>query len=146
MDLDDIGEVLAIENELFSSPWSVDMFIHEILNHKAFTLVDVTEKCIVGYTCGWKVLDEFQITNVGIARTHQRRGLAEFLLVEVMNIMLKDFCFNYFLEVRESNNPAIRLYRKLGFVEIGKRKNYYSNPVENALIMHLNLGSDKEHE
>ncbi len=144
MNLEDIEDILEIENDLFTSPWSIEMFVHEILNHKAFVLCDVSEKRIVGYTCGWKVLDEYQITNVGIAISYQRRGLAEFLLLEVIKIMLKDYCFNYFLEVRESNKPAIQLYRKLGFIEIGKRKNYYNNPVENALIMHLNLGSDKE--
>ena len=144
MTLEDIEEILLIENELFTSPWSMAMFVHEILNHKAFVLTETSENLIVGYTCGWKVLDEYQITNVGIAKAYQRRGLAEYLLIKVIKLMLEEFCFNYFLEVRESNISAIQLYRKLGFIEIGRRKNYYNNPIENALIMHLNLGSGKE--
>ena len=134
----DLVNILEIEKELFSNPWSQKMFLQEIEKQDAFVLEDVTKKEISGYICGWEVHDEYHITNLGISEKYQRKGLATRLTKFLIKKKIEKGFRDFFLEVRKSNIPALDFYKKLGFKIIATRKNYYKKPVEDAIIMHCN--------
>ncbi|MCK4696144.1 MAG: ribosomal protein S18-alanine N-acetyltransferase [Candidatus Cloacimonetes bacterium] len=138
MNESDLINILEIEKEIFSNPWSEKMFLEEIKKHDAFILEDVTKKNISGYICGWELHDEYHITNLGVAKKFQRKGLASRLTKFLMEKKIKKGFKDFFLEVRKSNISALRFYKKFGFGIIGTRKNYYQKPVEDAIIMHCN--------
>jgi ribosomal-protein-alanine N-acetyltransferase len=131
----DLEQVMQIENAVFSVPWSENTFADSL--HSENTLYVVAEKeCgIVGY-CGMYVsLDEADITNVAVDSLHRREKTAEKMLRYLIGLATEKGVTEIFLEVRETNVGAIRLYERLGFEEVGIRKNYYEKPKENALIM-----------
>jgi [ribosomal protein S18]-alanine N-acetyltransferase len=139
MNAADLAEVKEIENTLFPDPWSEEFFVEEFERHDAYVLAENQTGKLAGYLCGWHVLDEFMITNIGIRKEDQRKGLGEFMLREVISQKAETGVIYFYLEVRESNLSAIQLYNKLGFGIIGKRFDYYQNPEENALVMSLML-------
>jgi [ribosomal protein S18]-alanine N-acetyltransferase len=139
MTSEDVVEVMEIEANLFPDPWSEEFFSEEFERHDAFVLENNQTMELAGYICGWHVLDEFMITNIGIRKDLQCSGLGEYLLREVMSQKADAGVIYCYLEVRESNVPAISLYTKLGFGIIGKRLNYYQHPDENALVMSFML-------
>ncbi len=139
MEIADIIVIMELEKELFSAPWSEAMFSEEIKGHYAYILQKDENKEIIGYLSGWKLLDEFTITNIGISQKFQRMGLGAKLVKFIISKLLYERCFMFYLEVRESNLKAIRLYEKFGFEQVGLRVNYYQNPVENAVMMRLNM-------
>ena len=134
---EDIPNIMILEKELFSTPWKEDMFIEEIEKQYAYVLE--TKNKIIGYICGWKLLDEFNITNIAIAAEFQRNGFGKALVQFLMSKLLDENCFKFFLEVRESNLVANKLYERMGFSIIGSRKNYYNSPQEDALVLGLNI-------
>ena len=130
-----VKAVAELEKICFSDPWSENSVASELKNKLALWLVAEEEGRVAGYigsqTCG----DESDVMNVAVHPDFRRRGIAETLvnaLVEELRA-IGSRCLT--LEVRASNVPAISLYEKLGFGEIGRRKNYYRNPREDALIM-----------
>ncbi|OQX70452.1 MAG: ribosomal-protein-alanine N-acetyltransferase [Candidatus Cloacimonas sp. 4484_275] len=123
---------MKTEIRKMTNPWTEKMFIDEIKNHDAYVLGEVSGKEIIGYICGWEIAGEFEITNVAVSPEFQRHGFGERL---VKFIREEKKCRIFFLEVRESNFAARKLYEKLGFKVIGVRKNYYHSPIENALLM-----------
>lgn len=130
-----VAHVAQLEKICFSDPWSENSVASELKNKLALWLVAEEDGRVAGYigsqTCG----DESDVMNVAVHPDYRRRGIAEALvnaLVEELKA-IESRCLT--LEVRASNVPAIALYEKLGFVEIGRRKNYYRNPKEDALIM-----------
>ncbi len=133
---EDIPSIIILEKELFSTAWEEEMFLEEIEKQYAYVLQEENE--IIGYVCGWKILDEFNITNIAIASDFQRQGFGELLVRFIISKLLKDECYKFYLEVRESNNKAQRLYEKIGFSVIGSRKKYYHTPEEDAQILGLN--------
>ncbi len=137
MKREDIPDIMILEKELFSTAWEEEMFLEEIEKQYAYVL-EIKDK-IMGYICGWKLLDEFNITNIAIAADFQRKGFAKTLVRFLMSKLLDEKCFKFFLEVRESNNSAKKLYKKMGFSLIGSRKNYYHSPDEDALIFGIDL-------
>ncbi len=139
MEIADLAMIMKLEKELFSAPWSEAMFSEEIKGHYAYVLQKDENKEIIGYLCGWKLLDEFTITNIGITGNFQRMGFGIKLVKFIVSKLLYEKCFIFTLEVRESNLKAIRLYEKFGFEQVGLRVNYYQNPVENAVMMRLNM-------
>ncbi len=130
----DLPKISKIELECFSLPWTADMLKTQISDRHIF-LVAVEKEEILGYIGLMKVLDEGHISNVAVAEKHRGNGIANELLNELLD-RTKDLSF-LTLEVRESNEPAISLYKKFGFFPVGLRKNYYEKPKENALIMTL---------
>ncbi|MCI4445999.1 MAG: ribosomal protein S18-alanine N-acetyltransferase [Candidatus Aminicenantes bacterium] len=139
---DDLPEVLNIERLCFSNPWSKETFRAEIQNKAiSFPLVviDTSSKRIVGYIIFWQIRDEAQINNVAIHPDYQGRGWGEIALRYVLNRLQESGVNFVTLEVRVSNQPALKLYHKLGFKVIGIRKDYYTNPVEDAYVMDLIL-------
>ena len=130
-----VKAVAELEKICFSDPWSENSVASELKNKLALWLVAEEEGSVAGYigsqTCG----DESDVMNVAVHPDFRRRGIAESLvnaLVEQLKA-IESRCLT--LEVRVSNVPAISLYEKLGFSEVGRRKNYYRNPREDALIM-----------
>ena len=130
-----VSAVAALEKICFSDPWSENSVASELKNKLALWLVAEEEGTVAGYigsqTCG----DESDVMNVAVHPDFRRRGIAEALvnsLVTELNA-IGSRCLT--LEVRVSNVPAVSLYEKLGFAEIGRRKNYYRNPREDALIL-----------
>lgn len=141
MKMEDIPTIMILEKELFSTAWEEEMFIEEIENQYAYVLEIKNE--IFGYICGWKILDEFNITNIAIAAAFQGKGVGKALVQFLMSKLLDENCFKYFLEVRESNHAAKKLFEKMGFNVVGVRKKYYHSPQEDALVLGLNVMEKK---
>lgn len=131
----DVPAVVRIEQEIFSEPWSADSFRKGIEAQSDIYLVAEEDGEILGYCGLWGVIDEGQITNVAVAPQHRRRGVAEMMLRELMQQAAEARYTEFTLEVRVSNAPAIALYHKLGFHDEGIRKDFYSKPREDAIIM-----------
>jgi ribosomal-protein-alanine N-acetyltransferase len=139
MERADLSEILAIEKESFSSPWSAGMFTEEIENKLAQCLViRITSegKSIIGaYIVFRLIVDEAHLHNLAVKKEFKRHGLAQILLETMKNIAMQVGIGACTLEVRESNKEAISLYRKCGFVVKGRRPLYYTDTHEDALIM-----------
>ena len=127
--------VAELEKICFSDPWSQRSIASELTNPLSHWLVAEAEAGIAGYVGSQTVMEETDMMNIAVHPDHRRKGIAEALvcaLVEDLKAM-GSHCLT--LEVRASNDPAISLYEKLGFAQIGRRKNYYRNPREDALIL-----------
>lgn len=132
---DDIDKVYAIECECFSHPWSKEAFLNEINQRLAFYLVVEKDGEVVGFAGVWLILDEGHITNIAIKKAFQGQGLGYLLTAKLLVEIKRKGIHKITLEVRKSNTKARSLYKKLGFVEAGERKNYYSQPTEDGIIM-----------
>jgi ribosomal-protein-alanine N-acetyltransferase len=136
MTMDHLSEVLVVEKQSFSTPWSRDGFMFELLHNKvAHYLVAIAQEMVVGYAGMWVLVDEAHVTNVAVLPTWRRRGIGERLLTELMIIAKNHGANKMTLEVRKSNWGARQLYEKLGFVALGCRRNYYSETHEDAIVM-----------
>lgn len=137
MTIEDIDQVLRIEQEAFTLPWTREAFEHEMTTnlYSYYILAETEEKEIVGYCGMWIVMDESHITNVAV--TEKMRGLkiGEGLMREAFRVVLEQEVVLMTLEVRVSNDVAKKLYYKLGFQDGGIRKNYYTDTQEDALVM-----------
>lgn len=136
--IEDAKEIFAIEMECFSVPWSLDSIETELLNEdKKLYYVVEDANGVVGYAGAWLVYDEGQITNIAIRPSARRQGFGAELTSALIEECFKRGMHEIFLEVRISNLSALSLYRQLGFTVKGMRKNYYSEPKEDAYIMSL---------
>ena len=126
--LDDVWE---IEKICFSSPWSREDLEKQINIETSHFLVAVEDGRAVGYMGLQIFSDEGYVTNVAVLPQYRQRGIAAMLINEQMKNQMAFIT----LEVRQSNTPAINLYTKMGFENVGIRPNFYSNPTENAIIM-----------
>jgi len=130
-----VSAIAALEKICFSDPWSENSVASELNNKLSLWLVALEGERVAGYVGSQTVCEETDMMNVAVHPDFRRQGIAE-ALVNVLVEELKaigSHCLT--LEVRASNMPAIALYEKLGFHEIGRRKNYYRNPREDALIL-----------
>ena len=135
MTADHVAAVAALEKICFADPWSERSVASELDNKLALWLVAVDGGAVAGYVGSQTVLDETDMMNVAVYPDYRRQGIAEKLIQELV-VRLRSLgsrCLT--LEVRASNGPAIALYEKLGFTQVGLRKNYYRNPREDALIL-----------
>ncbi len=136
--IEDAKEIFAIEMECFSVPWSLDSIETELLNEdKKLYYVVEDANGVVGYAGAWLVYDEGQITNIAIRPSARRQGFGAKLTSALIEECFKRGMHEIFLEVRIFNLSALSLYRQLGFTVKGMRKNYYSEPKEDAYIMSL---------
>ena len=135
----DLPEILKIENLSLNIPWSEKMFVQELSNAKPFSFSRVLRikesPQILGYTCFWILGPEVHLHTLAISPHSRNWGLGSCLLEWVLEKGKEEKASVAFLEVRSSNIPAIHLYKKYSFQEIGKRKNYYTHPREDALIL-----------
>ncbi|MEE1061457.1 MAG: ribosomal protein S18-alanine N-acetyltransferase [Ruminococcus sp.] len=130
-----VDAVLEIENECFAHPWSRQSIESELENKNSVFYTALEGDEVAGYIGMSTVLDEGYIFNVAVSAKHRKKGIGSALIQELVTYGKKNnFCF-LTLEVRESNENAISLYSKFGFIKVGERKNYYSDPVENAVLM-----------
>lgn len=132
---DHISQMVELEKICFSLPWTADMIRSELNNPSCLYLAAVDGDTLAGYIGIQTVLDEGYINNVAVRPEYRRRGIAAALislLIEQARAIGLAFMT---LEVRESNAPAIALYEKLGFTTVGRRKNYYEKPREDAILM-----------
>jgi [ribosomal protein S18]-alanine N-acetyltransferase len=134
---DEIDAVLAIEEASFTSPWTREMYLAEFDNHGVsyFYLARNENRDIVGFCSFWRILDELHINNLAVAPAHRRSRAATELLTRVLEDGAKLGAKRATLEVRRSNEPAQQLYERFGFSIAGVRRDYYSNPVEDALVL-----------
>lgn len=135
MNIDDTLQVYNIEKMIFSLPWSQKSFMEACQKPENIYLVALIEGQVVGYCGMWTVMEEGNITNMAVAWQHRRNGIAFLLMKEMERIAAPKGITAFFLEVRESNVNAIKLYEKMEYKSIGIRKNFYEKPVENAIIM-----------
>jgi [ribosomal protein S18]-alanine N-acetyltransferase len=133
----DLDAVLAIEAESFTSPWTREMYVAELENvGVSFCYLARNESGdILGFCSFWRVLDELHINNLAVAPTYRRRGIGTELLTHVLNEGARLGAYRATLEVRRSNEVARHLYEHLGFATAGVRRAYYTNPVEDALVL-----------
>jgi len=124
-----------LEKICFSDPWSERSIASELNNKLAFWLVAVEGETVAGYIGSQTVMDETDMMNVAVHPDFRRQGVAEALVNKLVENLKRMGSHCLTLDVRASNAPAIALYEKLGFSEIGRRKNYYRNPREDALIL-----------
>ncbi len=133
----DVDEVYAIENETFSDPWSKNSFRVSISEPSNHYLVAIVEGRVVGYCGYWGVAGEGYIYNVAVKASFRRQGIGLSMLKELIVQARGRGMTSLTLEVRQSNEDAIQLYRRLGFAEAGVRKDFYTKPSEDAIIMWL---------
>ncbi len=132
----DLDGILEIEAASFTNPWTREMFVWEIENSDVTHIyVARAGERVVGFCSVWVVLEELHINNVAVGPAWRRRGVARSLLVHVLNAAVELGATRATLEVRRSNDAALGLYRALGFEIAGSRPAYYSNPIEDALIL-----------
>ena len=142
MTLDDLDEVLAIERVSFQTPWSRGAFRYELTqNRVAHSVVMRSGRDLVGYLCLWEIGHEIHITNLAVRPDFRRRGVARALLGAMLDDGRRRGVELAFLEVRPTNIEALALYESLGFRMIGRRKGYYFDTGEDALVMEARLGA-----
>ncbi|MCI9332112.1 MAG: ribosomal protein S18-alanine N-acetyltransferase [Oscillibacter sp.] len=145
MNGDHLDEVAELERLCFPDPWSRNMLKEELENDLAAFLVALDEQgTVVGYAGLQVVLDEGYILNVAVRPDCRRQGVAGQLLNVFLNFAKGNQLAFLTLEVRASNYAAIALYGSRGFRGMGRRKNYYEHPREDAVIMTLDLAGEQE--
>jgi ribosomal-protein-alanine N-acetyltransferase len=134
---DDLDGVLAVEEESFTNPWTKEMYAWELQNRSVchIFVVRTPEHRVAGFCAFWLVVDEIHINNVAMRPALRGRGIGTDLIRRVFDEAKKLGARRATLEVRRSNEAARRLYERLGFTVTGTRPNYYTNPVEDALIL-----------
>jgi [ribosomal protein S18]-alanine N-acetyltransferase len=140
MEIDDIDKIYEIESESFATPWSKEAFYNELTKNRfaLYTVIELGSE-IAGYCGAWIVVDEAHITNIALLPEHRGKGLGEALMRKVMEMARRMGARTMTLEVRVSNDTAKSLYRKLGFQDGAIRKKYYTDNMEDALVMWVNL-------
>lgn len=135
---DDLEAVLRIETASFAEPWSREMFKSELIAGISLALVARSEEnTIRGYLCGSMVAGELHISNIAVEAEARRQGVGSKLLLSALTEASLRGIKTATLEVRVSNLTAQALYRYFGFTVVGRRRRYYTEPVEDALIMSL---------
>jgi len=131
-----LNQVVEIEKASFPTPWSHSAFTYEILqNSFAHYIVAMADNQVVGYGGMWCVLDEAHITNVAVRTDCRMKGVGRAIMMEIIRRAVLMGISSITLEVRPSNTAARKLYTALGFKERGKRKRYYTDTGEDAIIM-----------
>lgn len=135
MMIDDLDAVMEIEEELFPVPWTKEGFFTFLTRDDAMFLVVEEKEKILGYCGLLMVLDEGDVLNVAVRKDRQREGIGNFLMESLLRLSSERGVNIIHLEVRKGNETAIRLYERLGFERDGLRKGYYTDPVEDAILM-----------
>ena len=142
MEEDDLDEVLEIEKRSFAAPWSKNIFKETLSFPLSVNLVvrKRVDNKVAGYANFYLVGKEVQVLNIAIKPELKRRGYGTGLLSYAIDFLKVRGGEEFYLEVREGNSEAMRLYEALGFEKIGKRKGYYSETKEDAIVMRLKVG------
>ena len=140
----DVRQISLIERASFSDPWPEYVFSQALRSPLCRALVVRSAQAVAGYLVGYVRGTDLHIANVAVSPDYRRQGIARSLLVAALNDIASG-CTHAFLDVRESNDAAIRLYRSLGFREVGRRPGYYRCPVEDALVMRRPMALEDPH-
>ena len=140
----DIDEVSEIERMCFPSPWKTSAFVEELSCRDAFDWVvketgETGGNSIIAYICSRLIIQDMYILKIAVTPRRQRQGIASWLLEKCFVLASEKNVQIAFLDVRPSNIPAIKLYKKLGFHTVGIRPNYYIETREDALVMRKHL-------
>lgn len=130
-----VAQVAELEKLCFSAPWSENAVRGELTNPLSLWLVAVDGDTVAGYIGSQSVMGEADMMNVAVSPSYRRQGIAEKLVVSLVEKLTAQKVSSLTLEVRASNEPAIALYEKLSFMQVGRRPNYYTKPKEDALIL-----------
>ena len=134
---DEIDAIMAIEQSSFTNPWTRAMYAAELAHTgRSFLYVARTpDGRVIGFCSFWRILDEFHINNLAVEPARRRLGVARALLARVLSDGVAIGARRATLEVRRSNEAAQQLYASFGFLVAGVRRGYYTNPVEDALVL-----------
>jgi len=139
MTLEDLPVVTELDSLSFTLPWPERSFRYELTNNPASRCwVAELDGRVVGMIVAWMLVDEAHIATLATHPEHRRQGIARNLLTYALRYMSKEGAVTSFLEVRESNIPAQEMYRRFGYDEVGRRKRYYKDNNEDAILMTLN--------
>ncbi len=131
----ELDAVALLERQIFSDAWSKEAFAEELNSPFSELFTARREEELAGYLALRCVLDEGEITNVAVNPAFRRLGCGKLLLEQAFTVAKRRELSTLMLEVRKSNAPAIALYQSFGFVKVGERRNYYHDPLEDALLM-----------
>ena len=134
-----VQQIAALEQCCFSDPWSETSVRQECRNPLSFWLVAVEDEKVVGYIGSQSVPPEADVMNLAVAPEYRRKGIGRSLMQALTGFLCTQGIESLFLEVRASNEAAIALYNEFGFSMVGRRKKYYVNPTEDALILRKEL-------
>lgn len=135
MKAEHVPQVAQLEKLCFADPWSEMSIASELQSIWSYWIVAMDAEQVVGYVGSQSSVDETDIMNIAVHPDWRRNGIAEKLIDSLIAELKNRGSRALMLEVRVSNIPAIALYEKLGFRQVGRRKNYYRNPKEDALIL-----------
>lgn len=142
-----LEQIVELEQQIFSSPWTYEQLKSQVKDSMHEFICAVSEDGeVLGYVGMMYILDEGYISNVAVSPKHRKKGIADRIICSLCDICDKLSLSFVTLEVRASNEAAKALYAKHGFVPVGRRKNYYDLPKEDAILMtkYLNRGKDLE--
>ena len=137
----DLNTIVEIENASMSSPWSLDSYKEALDSDHAFIMVADEAGVCVGFAVFYLTAPESELPDIVVSESYRGRGLGKLLLDASIRQLSLRGVDTVFLEVRVSNERARTLYEKMGFEEIGRRKYFYSNPIEDAICMRLEIDS-----
>ena len=153
MTVDDVSAVVDLDKKSFSLPWPERSFRFELTDNPASRCwVAEREGNIVGMIVVWLIVDEAHVATIAIDPEYRRQGIGKRLLAHALRHMIRDGARSSFLEVRESNRVAQEMYRKFGYEVTGRRRRYYRDNDEDAILMSLErldierLSLDKEEQ
>lgn len=135
MDIKDINAIKTIENECFSEPWSENSIINGLNDPNSHFVIAKCNDILIGYGGMYHACGEGYVYNIAVKKEYRKMGIGKALVENLCDYSIKHGLEFLSLEVRLSNEAAIGLYNKTGFISMGVRKNFYSKPCEDALIM-----------
>ncbi len=146
--LRDLNTIEEIERAAYPTPWSRSMFAGELAKPSSLSLgaFDPEGGALIGYLVISRYVDAWHVMNLAVAGPYRRRGVARALLDRLFEVTASDERRGYTLEVRVSNDGAIKLYERMGFVARGVRRGYYTDNREDALIMWRDPVADEQAE
>lgn len=139
MEMRDVPAISVLEKICFSDPWSENSIASELDNSLSYWLVAEDNGKIAGYVGSQSVLDAADMMNIAVSPDYRRQGIGQALINGLITHLQENNVIALLLEVRVSNIPAITLYEKMGFIQVGRRPKYYHNPREDALILRKEL-------
>lgn len=130
-----VAQIADLEALCFSAPWSESSVSSELMNPLSLWIVALDGQVVAGYVGSQSVLGEADMMNLAVRPEYRRQGVGEQLVESLIDRLRDSGVHSLTLEVRTSNDPALALYKKLGFIQVGCRPRYYANPKEDALIL-----------
>lgn len=137
---DDVADVAELERKIFTDAWSEKAILETLEQKQTMILLAYEDRRLIGYLIFYFVLEEGEIARIAVEDVYRRQGVATKMLTELECLCEDNGVNKLLLDVRESNETACRFYEKQGFVRDGIRKNYYSDPVEDGILMSCELG------